>query len=109
MSNTERDSMNWPAAIFTRSESGDLVQLQDVLLPEWMRAELRCNGRVRCEIGHPPATTWSVHDHSVPSDKRDTLMVELERYHRFGHDRLVVDGGLIQDSSLAALFIKCYR
>lgn len=103
------DESDWPVAIFTRSEGGDLIWLQDVLLPEWMRAELRFNGHVRCEIAPPPATTWSVHDDSAPGDTCDALVVELERYYRFEHDRLVVDGGLIQDSSLADLFIKCYR
>ncbi|WP_324002492.1 hypothetical protein [Aeromonas dhakensis] len=108
MSHIERNSMILPVTIFTRSKSGDLQQLQDVQLPEWMREKLRADGLVRCEIAPPLAATWSVHENSAPGDTIDSLVIELERYYRFEHGRLVVDGGLIKDPTLAAHFIKCY-
>ena len=39
VSQTERNDMDWPMTIFTRSESYELVQLQDVQLPGWIHAE----------------------------------------------------------------------
>lgn len=109
-SQTERDASDLPVAIFTRSESCELVQLQVVPFPRWIYAELRHNGRFQCQIPPDPTTTWSVHDHTYPTDIVDVLSVELERYYRYEHDRLVVDGALIQDPVLAARFIKfCQR
>ncbi|EKB17192.1 hypothetical protein HMPREF1168_03419 [Aeromonas veronii AMC34] len=99
-----------PMVIFTRSDNGDLVRLQDVCLPLWMHEHLRRYDRLNYAIHPEPAPAFSFADASPsPHDTVKEYKVALERYYRREIGHAVLEGAVIADRDQADRFIKYHQ